>query len=281
MSSGDSGAGYVGRTGVKEILPAAPDASLAAATELASSAERRLAIPVRKSFVRVDDPDERPPLARLVARGGRGGGVALKLYLALIWRCSAEPFETDISARKWAVLLGLADPNAAGARRIAAALTVLEREGLLDLERRRGEPTLIRLLNESGNRAAYSLPSSAHVLSRTADKQDHVYLKVPTELWTLGHIQSMSAAALAMLLVLLAEQPKGHAAAWWSTEAFPRRYNLTAGTRSVGTRELVARRLLHVQKRSVTAMGRSQSTFSRERVRNVYTLINEAYPHGD
>ena len=119
------------------------------------------------------------------------------------------------------------------------------------------------------------------MLSAKAHKSRHVYFKVPTQLWTSGHVQSMSAASLAMLLVLLAEQPKGRQPVWWSTELFPARYNLTSSTRSAGTRELVARRLLLVTKRLVPPMAQSQRTFARERVRNTYLLINEAYPHED
>ena len=56
------------------------------------------------------------------------------LYLALIWRCSAPPFSTDLQARKWALLLGLEDPDVRGARRMTNALDVLEREGLVKLD---------------------------------------------------------------------------------------------------------------------------------------------------
>lgn len=278
MSPGDPVEAMVGGTGVQEILPAAPAIALQAAQELLRSSNRRVDIPVRKAFVRVDDPEAKPPLARLIARGGRGGAVAVKLYLALIWRCSSEPFTTDIPARKWAMLLGLEEPDTLGARRVTAALDVLAREGLILLRKRRGEPSVIQLLDESGSGDIYELPSTAHVRAKAEERRQHLYFKVPSKLWTEGHIQSMSASALAMLLVCLAEQSAGQREMWWSTTVFPQRYNLTPTTRSKGTRELVARRLLLVTKRSVSNSV-SERIFSRERVRNVYLLINEAYPH--
>lgn len=103
--------------------------------------------------MRNDEAAGFPPLASLASRGGRGGAVPLRLYLALIWRCSAVPHRTDILARKWALLLGLDDPAALGARRIAKALGILEREPRVHLERRRGESTIVTLLDESGSNA--------------------------------------------------------------------------------------------------------------------------------
>ncbi len=270
--------GTVGGTGVQVILPDAPESALETAKSLRDTSERRVDVPVRKSFVRNDDEDERPPLSRLIGRGGRGGAVAVKLYLALIWRCSAPPYTTDVPARIWARLLGLDQPDTLGARRIAAALDVLHDEKLIDVTKRRGEPSLIKLLEESGTGAAYDIPSTAHQFASPSNKPKHVYFKIPSALWTDGHIQSMSASALAMLLVALAEQGKDKRKTWWSTTVFPARYNLTPTTRSKGTRELVGRRLLLVTKRSVPNSAKAQA-FSRERVRNVYLLINEAYPH--
>ena len=278
MSSGDTGQGFVGSTGVEEVLPNAPQIALRAARELLETSNRRIDTPVRKTFVRVDDQDIRPPLARLVGRGGRGGAVAVKLYLALLWRCSAEPFTTEIPARKWAMLLGLDEPDTLGARRVTAALEVLSREKLIVVDKRRGEPSVIHLLEESGSGVAYGLPSTAHTFAPADEKRAHLYFKVPSRLWTEGHIQSMSASAIAMLLVALAEQGAGQRETWWSTTVFPQRYNLTPTTRSKGTRELVARRLMLVTKRSVSNSS-SDRIFSRERVRNVYLLINDAYPH--
>lgn len=275
--SGDTGRVTVGATGVELILPDAPAGALEMAKQVAESSKRRVDIPVRKAFVKAGEDGAPPPLARLVARKGRGGAVAVKLYLALIWRCSKAPFETQISARKWATLLGLNEPNTLGARRITSALEILADENLVRLHKHRGDATLIELLEESGSGRGYTLPSTAHTLAGAKDKSQHVYFKVPQALWTAGHVQSMSSSALAMLLVTLSDQRPGKVGVWWSTSRFPAQFHLTPTTRSKGTKELVGRRLLYVSKQAVASAA--TRTFARERVRNLYLLINEAYPH--
>jgi hypothetical protein len=262
---------------VKGIAGDVPKWSLDAANLLASESGRREEIPLRRAFVRTDESDEMPPLAQLVSAGGRGGAVPLKLYLALVWRCSAEPFETDILARQWATLLGLEEPNTLGARRVTRALDVLAGLKLVALQKRRGESTIVTLLEESGSNAAYTLPSTAYTRAPSAEAAArHRYFKIPLELWTKGHIQSMSTAGIAMLLVLLAERNVDGRRTWWSTERFPQLFNLSPTIRSQGTSELQARSLVHVRKESVT--NSPSPTFRRERVRNTYKLIGDARP---
>lgn len=251
-----------------ETLQRAPAWSLKAAQDLAARTPARTSIPVRRTFVNAGETGGRAPLAELVARRGRGGVVPLKLYLALIWRCSAPPFSTDIQARLWATLLGLPEPDTHGARRIANALDVLEAMNLVSLERRRGESTVITLLEESGTGEPYSLPSGPNTSGYT-------YFKVPIELWTVeGDIQVMSAAGVAMLLALLEGRNLDGEPTWWSTERFPARYGLTPTIRSRGTSELVERTLLFVNKRAVS----KTSGFSSQRVRNTYQLLGRAVP---
>lgn len=268
----------VGSTGLKEITAHPSPGSLSLVERLATSTSARLDLPLRKSFVRSDEAGREPPLARLVARGGRDGSVAVKLYLGLIWRCSAPPFTTDAGARTWAALLDLDDPNHRGARRVTEALNVLKEFNLVALTRRRGESSTITLLEESGRGREYELPGNAFVQADRDAKPEHIYFKVPTKLWTSGHLQGMSAAALAMLLITLAEATTPDQEVWWSTEVFPPRYALSPTMRARGTKELVRRRLLLVTKQQVlTSPGRT-NPFARERVRNIYRLINEAKP---
>lgn len=245
-----------------------PASSLAAARSLAEGSGPRKEIPVRRAFVNaLENPKSgAAPLAQLVARGGRGGLVPLKLYLALIWRCAAEPFSTVISARKWAELLALPDPETLGARRIAKALDVLEDLELVTLTRRRGNSTRITLLDESGTGEPYTLP-----IGRSGK---YTYFKVPTQLWVEGYIQEMSASGLAMLLVLLEGRNRGGEPTWWSTNAFPSRYGLTSTVRSRGTSELVRYGLLSVNKRAVSDIA----DFRALRVRNTYQLVGPAKP---
>ncbi|WP_295692280.1 hypothetical protein [Lapillicoccus sp.] len=228
-----------------------------------------------KQFVR-GDGDQQPPLAQLVSTGGRGGAAAVKLYLALIWRCSAAPFDTDISARKWAALQDLEDPTHKGARRVTAALQRLAGRKLIRVEERRGESSKITLLDESASGRAYSLPSTAYTLGKPAEKPGHIYFKVPVSLWTSGHLQDMSAAALAMLLAMLAETTEPRRKIWWSAELFPSEFAISPAMRARGPRELVQRRLLLVQKQLV--QDSPKRDFGKERVRNLYQLINEAEP---
>lgn len=250
-----------------------------AAKELDETSGRREEIPVRKSFVRSDDPGHVPPLARLVSTRGRGGGVPALLYVSLIWRCSAPPFSTDLSARKWAVLLGLDDPNTLGARRVTNALDVLEREKLVKLDRRRGEPSIVTILNESGDGSTYQLPSTAtaRAKSSAAAEKNH-YFKVPPKLWLSAEAQSMSAAAFAMLLILLCERNVDGRETWWSTERFPQLFAISPTMRSKGTMDLQKSGLLIVTKQQVPDGNDPTRIFTRDRVRNLYRLAGDARP---
>ena len=276
MTTVHTDAGTVGSTGVEVLAPSNDGPALRAAQEIADTAGRRDHGPVRKSFVRSDTPGGRAPMAQLVGVGGRGGEVPVKLLLALLWRCSAPPFDTDISARKWATVLALPDPNAGGARRVTDAMQTLARLNLVRLTARRGESSLVQLLEEDGSGDDYTLPSSAYTLAEADQKDRHRYFKVPTPLWTSGHLQAMSAPALSMLLIALAEEGADGRELWWSTDRFPTQYGISPTTRAKGTRELIGRRLLYVHKRLVTSSPNRNRTFSRERVRNVYQLINDA-----
>lgn len=241
----------------------------------------RVDTPIRKIFARASEPGIEPPLAKIVSRGGGGGGVALKLYIALVWRCSGREFETEISSRQWAELLGLEDPGTKGARRIAKALKLLEEQKLISLTPRRGKPAIIQLLDESGDGSGYGLPSTAYV--KMQQERDR-YLKVPAALWTNhAYIQRMSAPALTMLLILLCEG-SGEAPhklstegkpVWMSVERFTERYPISPAMRSRGTKDLISLGLLHVKRAPVGTQG-SKKSFAPEHVRNIYTLQNAA-----
>jgi len=233
---------------------------------LLNSSGRRTTTPVRKAFVRKDDRELVPPLAQIVATRGRGGAVALKLYLGLLRRSSAWPYDTNLAARRWAALLDLADPNTLGARRITDAVKRLEDLKLVSVAPARGEASVITLLREDGSGRDYSLPS--------APAKDRRYFQVPDSLWE-GRLQRMTAPGLAMLLVLLAEPASSRDGMWWSVENFPQWYGLSASMRAKGTNELEAMGLLHVSKRKLdTPKGGNGD--ERDRVRNIYRLLNPA-----
>lgn len=252
-------------------------ASREAAREMASSFRRRVDIPVRKSFVRpmTETSDPVAPLARIYS-GGRSGVVAVKLYLALIWRCSAPPFSTDKPARAWATLLDLEDPEGKGARRIKDAMRRLADEQLIDVTSQAGYPNLVTLRDESGSGRAYELPSTSYSFGKAnrASKEAlaaQTYFKVPLRLWTRGYIQALKGPGLVMLLILLAEQGGEGARVWFSTDEFPRRYNISHKTRAAGTQELRNMGLLTVEREGLPPTSKS-GVFETRRTRNVYRL---------
>lgn len=272
-------------TSVQEVLePGLPGlaASLYEVERLKSFAPRRLGIPLRKSFVRVIDPADaqaQTSLSSLVSRGGRGAAVPLKLYLGLVWVSSKQPFESGLSARTWARLLNLEDPSKNGARRVAKALKILEDQGLVQIERIRGEASRVVLLHETGTGIPYSVPSTA---LRDKETQEDLYFKVPLTLWDSGKIQVLSTPALVMLLVLL-EAGSGKnmpgskrvRETWWATKAFPDNYRISSTMRSKGTQELESVGLLHISRAPVGATRRTD-LFTPERVRKMYRLQNES-----
>ena len=235
--------------------------------------ERRQDIPLRAEFVRdvTRETNAGPPdtkLRQLVRRGG-SDGLLLKLYLALIWRCSAPPFDTEISARQWSRLLALSPyEHNVGARRVSKALTTLRDLRLIDLERIDGDSSRVTLLNESGNGKPYTLPFSGR-------RADSYYLRVPVELWTSGKIYELGTPGVAMLLALLAEQPKDGGEVWWSTRRFERRIGLSGSTRTRGTKELKDANLLFTRRGQ---RPDDRKTFAPESTVTIYKLQGEAAP---
>lgn len=257
-----------------------------AAGAIGETAYRPSSFPIRSTFVQLvsDDSREAAPLSRIVSRKG-GGEVPLKLFLALVWMSSAEPFSTRVPARRWAEALGLIDPAKQGARRIVSALELLEELNLVTVARSRGDASEVTIRDESGTTLKgggpkpYVLPYDAYRQAKArrnprGSKPDHSnrYFKFPTELWThKADIQRMSPAALAMLLAYLNEARIESDEVWWSTGAFPERYGISPAMRTRGTKELIEKwKLLRVKKRSVGRPGAPRS-FTPERVRNVYS----------
>lgn len=270
------------------LLAKALELSKATAEVVDKSVGARKAVPIRNAFVRNDDPHEDAPLKKLVSGGGgRGAAVPVMLYIALIWKCAKKPFDVKLPARKWAELLGLPDPSGKGARRIANALQTLEGLRLIKLDKVHGEPSKVTLLDESGDGSGYEIPSTAY--SQGGLKRD-LYFKVSSRLWTSGELQQLSAAGLAMLLILLEEGghkpnesplamfmrsvPQGREV-WFTTENFPARFGISASMRSRGTKELENAFLLHTIRRPVGPPGTVVS-FTTEKLRKVYVLQGDA-----
>lgn len=243
--------------------------SRAHAEEIHRTSGRRRSAPVRSVFVRDLSGQRSAPLAGLLGIRGRGGEVPLMLYVALLWRSAAAPFSTSIPARKWAELLALPDPAHRGARRVAHALKTLQTLRLIDVKERPGEASLITLLHESGTGSAYFPPRGM--------EPDDRYFHIPAELWLSGKLQQLSAPAISMLLAVLVDvdtkQPDEPV--WWSTTVFPKRFGISASSRSRGTRELVSAGLIRI-KRVPIPTNKNRNSFSEERVRNLYYPAGEA-----
>ncbi len=269
-----SGPQPFGKGGLRPDRVTVPTAALEAAREIDSSTRRRRATPVRKSFVR-SDTELPPALTRVYRSGGRGGQVALKLYLALLWRCSSPPFETSKPARAWATLIGLEDPRGNGQRRVNAALRTLQNAQLVQVTYTPGVGNAVSLLDESGDGAAYKLPSTEYAKATKgsagdAQRRRNTYFKVPSRLWTEGDIQSLSGPGLVMLLILLAEQADTVDSVWFATDVFPARYRISHNVRAQGTSQLQSRGLLEVDREALPEVP--GSVFSRRRYRNRYRL---------
>lgn len=252
-----------------------------AARELKRGSGRRIDTPVRKAFVRpMTSGRDVAPLSLIYK--GRGGDVAVKLYLAILWRCATAPWTTSAPARAWATLLDLDDPENAGARRIRNALRALEAAQLVTVASTPGSPNTISILDESGSGDQYRLPSTAYAKKQRAgasksELAEDMYFKFPTKLWTSGNVQHMSGSAIVMLLILLAEQGGDGSPVWFSTNEFPRRYSISANSRAAGTAELQQLELLEVKSEPLPDPGtRRTPTFKTRRRRKVYTLTRRA-----
>lgn len=256
-----------------------------AARQLDESSGRRDATPVRRVFVRPPftsqvDEEGISPLLDLY-RGGRNGATPIRVYLALLWRCSAEPFETQIPARFWASLLGLEDPTHRGARTVRRAYRTLQDHDLIRVDHEPGGSSRVQVLREDGKGYNYTLPYESYGKAkrgkgRRGSPAVHEYFKVNSSLWTSGKMQQLSGPGLVMLLILLAEQGVGNGAIWFSTEKFKQLYALSPKTRSDGTKDLLAHGLIRTER---TALNDSPA-YLRRRYRTLYYLVREASTEG-
>lgn len=240
--------------------------------------------PVRYGFLEREKPsDPVPPAVALLrgATGGRavpGGDVRLRLMLSLLWAARDDPTLT-YPLRAWAALLGLDDPDNAGARRIRNALGWLEKHNLIQLESSPGRNVVVHLLNDAGTGEPYELPGAAYTRLRPKPAQAarHRYIQVPSQLWTNGWITALDhGPALVMLLVLWLETGKAIKETpppwvWLSPAMAEKRYGLSEDTRLKGARELTALGLIKTSTRHVPS-----DAFEFRRGRNSYQVQRSA-----
>jgi hypothetical protein len=243
---------------------------------------KRRSAQIRRSFISRDDPVE-PPLARAL-RGGRGGEVRIKLYLTLLWFGGGnQPYDVTFPARAMAELLDLEDPAGRGARRITGAIRWLEAHRLLLVERVRGEPSRLTLLDESGQGRAYRPPGEVcRELSDTGaaegweDTEEAWYFnryeQLPPEFWGNGWIATLSASGVAILLVLMVldTENNGKQGFWISPKRAKQRFALSEDTWTRGIKELERYGLIVVRPKQVSedfGWKRRRNTFGLDRSR--------------
>ena len=229
-------------------LPAEPLRKLRV---IAARSKRTSSVRFPVQFVREQLTGERPPLARLV----RAGEVRLKLHLTLALMATKKPYELqDPPAAHWfADMLGLADPQTLGARRVGEALAWLDKEDFIDREPRRGKPSDIKLLHHGSISAAGGR-----------------YVQAPLDLWQQGWILTLSARAIGIYLVLK-EATGGradHAAVLSGTRKA--QYYLSDETWARGAKDLENAGLLEVEEIFGPATSKDEYEPKRRRLR--YTL---------
>jgi len=229
---------------------------------------------VRNSFVRAQSPSNPAPLATLATTKGRGAAVPLKLYLAILWLAATHPYDTNLPAASWARVLDLDAADTQGARRIRDALDRLKKLKLIKATPTRGSANQVTLLREDGSGEPYKIPY-ASITTHGGSVGKDGYFKIPPQLWTSGHMQNMSAAALTMLLIILEESRGKQQEQWWSGQVFEDRFAISKDVRARGTAELLARGLIRVERRSL-ARSPGMEIISDRRSRKAYELAGEA-----
>jgi hypothetical protein len=219
-----------------------------------TKAKRTGNVPFPVSFVLAPEGETRTPLAKLI-QGGRGGETRLKLYMCLTMMATGHPFDikSPPNSQTWAELLAL--PPDTGPRRVSTNLKWLKDNSYITLQPRKGRPASIQLLDPGLSGALYVRP----LLQGTGR-----YVGVPVELWKNGWILSLSATALALLLVLL-EHQGGHKQARYVVGPRRDRYGLSPDTWTLARKELE-------DDHKILQVGRTpQGTeFDWRRMRNTY-----------
>jgi hypothetical protein len=236
--------------------------------------------PVRSIFVTGWDPAQPGPLASLLSGdkgngGGRGGQLRVKVYLSLLWIAAKEPYDVVRPARAWAALLGLPDFEKKGVRRIQETLRELQDRGFIAVEENPGHPSTVFPRMEWGQNASYMPAPDAHTRAKNAGQSpaelaNHRYFRVPSTLWTQGHIARLKGPSLAMLLAILSEQRGSTDGVWFSPSRAVERFGFANSTRVEGLRHL---RELGLVRTTVRTVSESGSFIDFARRRNVHEVI--------
>jgi hypothetical protein len=252
-------------------IPIDPDRPSERALDHLDAAGRRTrsrATRIRRSFINADRGAPPTPLSSIV-KGGRAGGLRLRLMLALLWMGGGgdERHTVSFPARGWAELLDLDDPAGAGQRRIRDALSWLERQRLIAVSRAAGRPSVVTLLREDGSGERYVSPVKAPKDPATRKLRERDWsVSLPSTFWTKGWVLALSTPALALLLVMLEVKREDRRFTWVSPDEARRRFGLSPDTWTRGIAELEGQGLVSVRRQPV------DRAFAWRRVRNSYEL---------
>lgn len=207
--------------------------------ELVKVSKRKGTFALRRTFLQPDGDHEgqEAPLAALVRSGDLR---ALQLYLLLLTKASAPPWDSALSATAWARALGYPLPDSKTSRSTISKIWLrLQRHNLIERKRTR-RLAHVYLLREDGSGAEYTSPGEV------GDR----YFKVPLALWKAGPDESsrwyqvFTLPELAVLLIALSlsdgfRLPQEKGPSW---------YGVSSDTISRGTNGLQSHGLLHVDK---------------------------------
>jgi len=125
----------------------------------------------------------------------------VKLYLTLLFIARPRGWAADRKpAAAWAWLLGLEDPEKAGAQRVSKAIRAMAEAGDIQAEQRQGrEPSLSPCI-ETGKNVPWFSPVGVQG-KKQAD--ENLHWQLDRSFWQNGWITVLSARAVAALVVLL------------------------------------------------------------------------------
>lgn len=223
--------------------------------------KRRSSVRLPQAFARDSHAkDPHPPLARVLAGGGE---IRLKVLVTVLMMATEPPHATKVASKDLAAMLGLRDPDGAGARRVNKAIRDLEGMSLVERKPRPGHVPGITVLNPEGAGGAYN-----------DLKLSRPYITLPITLWKRGWLISLSGRALALLIILREVTGGRTDNTAWLPGIRKEQYGLSPDTWTRASRELEEAGLLTVTTEVLSFQG-------EPRRRNWYALHLDRLPHFD
>ncbi|WP_237218813.1 hypothetical protein [Rothia nasimurium] len=245
--------------------------SLEIAQSIRKKSKRKNGVPLPKSFLRTEHPDEIPALRKLQGAGRGGGSLSVKLYISIIMLATKYPYTVeDITAEAWAKLLDLKNPGTTGRERIYKALNKLEENRLIKVTRYPGKPPKIELKNHLSG-GDYITPQDSYLKEKV---ESNYYFKIDEEFWTNGYIQQLSSPALSFYLILLAESGNKNREVWFTSNNFQERYKFSSAVRTQGSKQLEEIGLVKVRSEPIDRSGKKEESIYKKERRKIYTLIS-------